>query len=365
MKILLFIIVISYGNLFANIIPTGYTIETIGIRGINNTTYITSSGVSSGNPASLINHEKISIGITGQHESSMEYDLYSTGYSSLRNKRVQSIGIIIPKNDWKFGLGFNHNYNIVFDFGEVEVSNIDGETFTDNLIYNIQIKKYSIIVSKEWIVNKKNKISFGWRFNAYYYDSIVGPKTHPPNRGSDSSIGYAFGIQIITIGGFESGLLFESDTKFKYVSSNSISQVNGDGNYQSPEPTVEWTPNKYAIGLRYRLNSMISYNLEIGLTVLDESYSPKQNFLDLSGDIVFAPFEKFIFSLGILNIQSSIDRDGISEHYDGKYSAVYFIGGLQFNFYGTELTYNYCNSKKFSGDWRQQYINKLSLTYTF
>jgi len=159
-------------------LPQGYVLESLNGYGFSHGVISTISNISSGNPASLSDFQRLSLGVSGQYDTKINTAwIAGIGYQRVENKRPQSAGFVLPHKNFRLGFGISQKYSTALDFGEVEITTVEepegtGETF--NVTHNTFVQSKSALIAyslQNVFSNEKISVAVQYNINTMCYEA--------------------------------------------------------------------------------------------------------------------------------------------------------------------------------------------------
>ena len=202
-------------------LPQGFILESLTSYGMLNTTISSPDNIANSNSASLAQYQKISVGISKQFDSSIDNAwIADIGHKRISTIRPQSIGVVIPFRNFRFGFGMSESYSTSLQIGDIQETTEqfpDGTGSVFKPTHKTRVNKKSAIgaYSKQAVLRKKDQISIGgqYNFNSMNHDAALssssndGPTVDVKTNSSSWSAGvrysmYEVGVEQIHFGVF-------------------------------------------------------------------------------------------------------------------------------------------------------------------
>jgi hypothetical protein len=150
--------------------PAGYTLGLLNEHGtsgistnVSNITFI--------NPAAINQFDVFSFGFSYQFNSKIDEAWYADiGISRVNNFTPQSVGIVAPYNNMRFGIGMGQIYNAALEIGEIAVTTTvnpggTGETYTP--VFETTVQNYSFLFAYNFknLFSTNHELTTGIKLN--------------------------------------------------------------------------------------------------------------------------------------------------------------------------------------------------------
>lgn len=346
-------------------LPQGFTLESLCGFGYSNTTKLSISNISSGNPASLWDFQKLSLGFSMQFDSEIKDAwIAQTGHKRSNNNLPQSFGASLPVWKFKIGYGFNQKYNSEMISEKIELSTVTHPDGTGE--YFIPTRKTYVttnsIIASFALQNDQTVLLFGAEYSQnkldFYqkvFNSII---SH--NDYSDS---WSIGFRYDNPSKYQIGFFFEKGVAFKKLNQVSYS-IDQDSLYEFLGDihenffVVGYLPDEIHFGTTYKISheiQLVGNFTYIYWNHVSDSYKDE---IDYSSSIVHRLNSRATISAGFHYIDGS-HNEGNGFYDVEMLKAIYVTSGLILNFRTIEIEVSLADSHLFSGDWRKQTIGKF------
>jgi len=388
-KIFLFILVVSVISIYPqrssmdyNTItaPAGYTLGLLnesGTSGISNNV----SNITFINPAAINEFNSYSFGFSYQVQSKIDEGwVLDIGISRSNNFIPQSVGVVIPLNSMRFGIGMGQIYNASLDIGEILVTTIinpdgTGESFTP--IIETTVQNYSLLFSYsfEKLFAANSDLTMGLKLNLNRLNQ--NESFYPFYDFSESvykeswAVGAIYKIKYDENKSLRFGLAFESEILF-----NKAIEIN----VESPDTTgiigVNRPPNFYIISRNFNLTGKVPARLmfDTDFTIFQQLKvlgnitnifwsgisDEYQNQLEFSGSVVYSFSNTISSSIGAFytNRKLKDDKDDFFG-YQNKLYALFLTAGLNVKYSFLAVGLAIADSHLASSNTRKQTIVKI------
>ncbi len=348
-------------------LPQGFVLESLGGYGFSNNTEISISTLSSGNPASLSDLNKLSIGMSLQKDTEIkEAWIINIGHKRFQNKLPQSFGVILPLGNFRCGYSFSQKFNSALlyepmDITAVAYPNGTGEYF--------QIKDRSFVTAQSLLYSYTMNLgdhyfSFGAKYSLnklYVYKEIY----HARYNHYDRIFNWTSGFRYEKLNHLKLGLFFEDGLQFSKMSTLVVDSTSRPNEYYHPSQfvVVGNLPSKINFGFSYSLWKLLFVGNAryVFWNNISDNYNDQTEF-SLSVICHINTFAKI--SGGFHTTNRTYNNRSIFINTDDL-SAVYITGGLVINWKRYELEFSIADSHLFSDDWRKQTIGKLGIGLEF
>jgi hypothetical protein len=369
--LLLFAVSLSAQSLSTKVfginIPQGFVLESISSKGFQSSGINHPANMNSMNPAALYAFESLSAGFSYQ----WDYYKMPNWYANIEHRRIhnvypQSVGLVMPFNNVRLGLGFSQRYNSEVDYGMIIGTMVDPdvpdgyiETGVINPIKNVRVFSYAgnLSYAIKPFASRKNTISVGFQgnYNTLYINHTMysDDKTiYQKTENSTDNIGWKAGILYDRAGRIQIGLFYEKNSFFddEYIIDELVGEIH------------EKVPDKMIFGLTCSLNQNISLSTEIAkvyrsnkedLYFLSDSYDIS---FGISGDVG----ERITCSLGFLSMPYL--HENIQDT-DLRLYGQYLLGGINLRFDHFDVDCTIVTNTMQAGEWRKQITGKMILGY--
>jgi hypothetical protein len=326
------------------------------------------------NPASLSNFNNYSFGLSYQLSSEIEEGWIADIGSNRKNDWMpQSAGGLYKINDLSIGIGFGQKYNGGLFSEPIPITTVEdpggtGEYFTFEIQSRVQSYSLSASYAFTEMFSESSTIEIGLRYSynhLEHYDRVW----HTSVTETDNVGSYAFGIlysnQIFDSNRIKVGFSYEIEPDFKKVYEYNSFLINNDPNNGniirlSEEYTlVGSVPDKFNLDVSADLSESFRLNAMITGVLWEADNDQVKNQLEFSASGIYRINEMFAPSFGFYYTDKNFDEDffDINE----KMDALFFIGGLRFNYDIFSADLAIADSHLFSGDFRKQTICKLAV----
>jgi len=346
-------------------LPQGYVLESISGYGYSNATKLSISNIASGNPASLLDIQKLSLGFSIQLDSDIkEAWLAQIGHKRIDNDLPQSFGIIIPIWKFKIGYGFNQKYNTELIWEKMELTTVSQPEGTGE--YFIPIRKTYVttnsIIASYALYHDKTVLSIGAQYsrNKLYHIQQIWHSNLNHNDKKDS---WLIGFRYDKPTKYQIGLFFEKGLAFKKLSqiNNSIEQdtlFELIANISDQFYIVGNLPDKIHLGNTYNISQEIQFVGNSTYIFWNQISDNSKDQIEFSGSIIYRLNSTATLSAGFHHTNRRYNEDSLFNS-ETSLKAIYLIGGLILNFRIVDIELIIADSHMLSGDLRKQTIGKL------
>jgi hypothetical protein len=365
--LLLFAVSLSAQSLSTKVfglnIPQGFVLESISSKGFQSSGINHPANMNSMNPAALYAFESLSAGF------SYQWDYYkmpnwwaNIEHGRIHNAYPQSVGLVMPFNNVRFGLGFSQRYNSQLDYAKMEIITTDHPEGTGEFIQwikNVRVFSYAgnLSYAIKPFASRKNTISVGFQgnYNTLYINHTMyldDETILSEEENRTDNISWKAGILYDRAGRIQIGLFYEKNSFFddEYIIDELVGEIR------------EKIPDKMILGLTCSLNQNISLSTEIAkvyrsnkddLYFLSDSYDIS---FGISGDVG----ERITCSLGFLSTPY-LYKNNTELNYN--YYGQYLLGGINLRFDHFDVDCTIVTSTMQAGEWRKQITGKMILGY--
>jgi hypothetical protein len=365
--LLLFAVSLSAQSLSTKVfglnIPQGFVLESISSKGFQSSGINHPANMNSMNPAALYAFESLSAGF------SYQWDYYkmpnwwaNIEHGRIHNAYPQSVGLVMPFNNVRFGLGFSQRYNSQLDYAKMEIITTDHPEGTGEFIQwikNVRVFSYAgnLSYAIKPFASRKNTISVGFQgnYNTLYINHTMyldDETILSEEENRTDNISWKAGILYDRAGRIQIGLFYEKNSFFddEYIIDELVGEIR------------EKIPDKMILGLTCSLNQNISLSTEIAkvyrsnkedLYFLSDSYDIS---FGISGDVG----ERITCSLGFLSMPYL--HENIQDT-DLRLYGQYLLGGINLRFDHFDVDCTIVTNTMQAGEWRKQITGKMILGY--
>ncbi|MDP3147505.1 MAG: hypothetical protein Q8N83_00110 [Ignavibacteria bacterium] len=365
----------------------GLVLENLSSLGFVQNSNYAIENISSSNPASLINFDSASVGISYQSVS-----MQNPGWlGDIMHKRAypllpQSIGAVYPLDNLRIGIGISQRYNSLLDFGEIPVTTIEnpygtGETFTatdETLVIGFSnLYSYSF----PSLFYKNDLLSLGLQFNLDRMDYLAKIWDAEGKAGgfkTSFSVGFLYKFEKrLHPGLFEIGFFFEKGSSFKeeLKENNTRNLVLADldtnnahrqNNYYPVTKLFDIivkTPDKLNYGFIYSPESLLHFSLNSRTVFWNKVRSGWKNCSEFSCSVIFDYSKTARFSFGLFSSNPQIEDNRFnSQEINENMKAIYTTVGVHIERNNFEYDFVLADSHNYSGAWRKHTILKGAIS---
>ena len=360
-------------------LPQGFILESLTSYGMVNTTISNADNIANSNPASLAQFQKISLGISKQFDSSIDNAwIADIGHKRISTIRPQSIGVVIPFRNFRFGFGMSESYSTSLQIGDIQKTTEqfpDGTGSVFKPTHKTRVNKKSAIgaYSKQAVLRKKDQISIGgqYNFNSMNHDAALssssndGPTFDLKTNSSSWSAGVKYSMYEVGVEQIHFGVFFEKSVKFSEAATinDSLSaDPRGIPVVFAPQEFVGKLPAKLNFGLQINPSNKVLFFANVSKIFwgsIDESY---QDQLDLAVSFVYYPGKTISTSVGVYKTDRKYTGDITTFFNVNKFDALFFTGGLTLQSRHFIFDIALADSRLFSSGPRKQTIIKVGLS---
>jgi hypothetical protein len=364
-------------------IPPGYQITSLNGFGFENNNLTTISNITNSNPSLITEMEAFSFGISKQFSSDIK-DAYiaDIGYKHIENWLPQSAGIVIPVEDFRFGLGVSQIYNAQLDIGTIPITTTEqpngtGEYLT--VIHKTNLFTSSLLVAYPFnkVFTDNDRLSIGGQFNFHFihhenYLYKAGYESDFQDINWNAGINYRFSSSLPLI---QLGLFFEKGFEFR-------NSIEFNENNLDPDPVIDslqrppayikvqsrfyitgFVPDRLTIGLLYQPNEKLILSGNIADVFWNTYQDNVHNQVELSSNAIYTWNELITTSAGIYLTNKDYFGE-IDRYFDmDNYAAAYLSLGTILNFRNISIEATLADSHLFSDEWRKQTLFKVALDF--
>ncbi|MBT3635251.1 MAG: hypothetical protein HOF29_13060 [Candidatus Marinimicrobia bacterium] len=353
----------------------GYVMDNLSSMGYSHNIMTHPAFISSSNPASVIAQSGISIGLSYQFESEVDPAMGPF----LRHKRnqiklPQSFGLIFPLKKLSIGLSFNQEYNSI-QRAELELITIENPTGSGEYVEfrnSENINSYTLSISSSFpgIITESDMISCGLQLDLKtleYSSTIFGTSSQLSTYGYGWKLGLKYEIKHDR----GIGIYFENNPRIKdnitydglELNPIEIDSIEVHGYPISPPSHLEGKmPDRLTIGFFSKLTPKSSLTFDFTNVYWSQLSSNNNDYIDVSGTLLFQPINFLSFSVGILSTGRAYKTDYLD--LNSKLHGVYLFTGLGIDVQSFNIGLSYAFSSFDSGDYRDQKIGKIQIGYT-
>ncbi|MBD3225628.1 MAG: hypothetical protein GF313_12945 [Caldithrix sp.] len=361
-------------------LPQGDVIRSMNGAGFNNSLYNHITNISSSNPASLNDFNKMSAGLSFHFETSLKPAWLGLGNHERDQKYVpQSFGFVLPFKRWAVGFGFSQRYNSILDFGKVAITTFNNPDSTEEYFTasksNI-VHSYSGLLSYAIhnVITKDDKISAGLQ---YTYNSlrVEEQNYHTSLQATTNAMSWTAGLRYDLSNTVKLGLFYQSGPSFKdkvtYKGDDSIFAVdssNTPNNAYIIGPFTDFTyalddkmADKWHLGLVYQFNASTKITLEITQVYRNQLARNAKNHIDISGGLIKHITDQLSYSISFLSTRPQYNKE--TDRYFNTSENLYsffLAGGLNIRLTFGDIDLAYATNTFSAGDWRKQHLGKVA-----
>jgi hypothetical protein len=325
--------------------------------------------IGSSNPASLHDFSNKSAGLSYHYDSKIdEAWIAEFGRSRIFNFIPQSIGMVIPKNNFRFGIAINQAYNNEIDYGKLEGTMIwnNDRGYIDTGV--LEPKRREVVFKNSFIasyglnnlVKENDKLIFGLQLN-YNYLKFEQNFSNIDKLSKN-----------VDTFNFAPGLIYEFDNTYQlnsqigmYYESKIIFNKKYN-NYGSPYRLFGEIPDIIHLGFSIKSKS-ITYAGNISYLFwenLDKNYMNVKNQIDLSASVRYMLDENLEISFGFYSTDRKYEEN-YGQYDFSNLNATFLIISANYKIDKISFDFTIADSHLISDEWRQQTILKLGTGYTF
>jgi hypothetical protein len=365
-------------------LPPGYQITALNGFGFENNNLTTISNITNSNPSLITGIKPFSFGISKQFNSDIK-DAYiaDIGYKYIENLLPQSAGIVIPLEDFRFGLGVSQIFNAQLDLGTIPITTTeqpDGTGEYLNYVHKTTLFTSSLLAAYPFqkVFTDNDQLSIGGQFNLHFinhknYLNQTGHESDFQDVSWNAGINYKFSSSYpLTQLGlfFEKGFRFQNSVTFKennvYPDPVIDSLRRPPTYYQIPNnyKITGFIPDKLTIGLLYQPNEQLILSGNIANIFWNTYQESVHDQIELSSNAVYKWNDLITTSAGIY----LTNKDYFGEtpiYFDmDNYNAAFLSLGTILNLGNINIETTVADSHLFSNEWRKQTLFKLALDYS-
>jgi len=358
----------------------GYVIESINGRGFSQCTGNHISNISSSNPASISDYKRPSFGISYQRESVVNPAIWNDIKHQRNQKNIpQSIGFLLPINQYVLGFGFSQRYDSKHTFGPFEIFTFDDPDGTGEYLSiskEESVNSYSGMVSYSFenFLKDNNTMNLGiqvhyntLRINSHGFSSGMKVKA--------SNFGWTAGARYNLSDKTQIGAYYERIPKFKN------GEVEFDGITLTPLENPEDStmafiyedvsisgeiPDRFHVGISNRIFKSTIITLDLTNVYWKQLSSTSKNFVDVSGGIIQKIGDQLSLSLSFLSTGRHFNNENyFQSELNKNLKGFFLLGGVNLKIHSLDIDLAYAASAFNTGDWRKQKLGKISLGYAF
>jgi|GEM_PF-2358703 len=365
--LLLFAISLSAQSLSTKVfginIPQGFVLESISSKGFQSSGINHPVNINSMNPAALNAFESLSAGLSYQ----WDYYKMPNWWANIEHRRIhnvypQSVGLVMPFNNVRLGLGFSQRYNSQLDCAKMEIFTIDHPEGTGEFIHPIRyVRVFSYAGNLSYAIkpfaSRKNTISMGLQgnYNTLYINDTMyldDETIYQEIENSTDNISWKAGILYDRAGRIQIGLFYEKNSFFddEYIIDELVGEVR------------EKIPDKMILGLTCSLNQNITLSTEIAKVYRSNvnDFNSLSDSYDISFGISWDIGERITCSLGFLSTPH-LYKNYIEFNYN--YYGQYLLGGINLRFDHFDIDCAFMTNTMQAGEWRKQKTAKIIMGY--
>ena len=358
--------------------PVGYTLGLLNERGtsgicnnVSNITFI--------NPAAINEFNSYSFGFSYQVQSKIDEGwILDIGISRINNFIPQSVGVIIPLNNMRFGIGMGQIYNSSLEIGEIAVTTVinpdgTGETFTP--IFETTVQNYSLLFSYsfEKLFTTNGDLTMGLKINLNRlneYESIFTLDVSESIYKESWAVGSIYKIKFsenksIRIGlAFESEILFSKSIELGTPDTTNIGGLNRPPGFYNIATANFIMTGKVPSKLLFDTDITLSTQLKVLGNLTNIFWSGisdvHQNQLEFSGSIVYLFNNNISSSIGAY-YTNRIRTDNVNAIWgvEDKLDALFLTAGLNVKYNFLDVGLAIADSHLASSSFRKQTILKM------
>ena len=354
-------------------LPQGFVLDALSGYGYNKSTKSSISNILAGNPANNQDFDNITIGFSYQFDSKIgEAWIVDFGHSRTRLSLPQSAAVIVPYNNFRFGIGMNQLYNSELDYGTIYAARLNPDSAQGYIDIVIHPKKEVIIfrnsISASYCFSEHgsplNSLCLGIQFNSNYLsykfnlgylagsDPII-PGTSEVNKdffANNFNVGFRYGIKPSAGSAVVAGVYYESAVDYD------IADVADGIRY------IGHIPAKSNFGIMFEPNINFNFSGDLSYIFWEDIDTDHQNRLEFAFNSCFRLSYNLSVSTGIFHTDR-VYRNVDSDFDFNRFEANYLIGGITFrnDWFSFELAI--ADSRLVSDEWREQYIIKSGLGF--
>ncbi len=387
--ILLFLFTSFTTNIYSQIanehqvafLPQGFALQTLSSLGTSNIINDISN-ISSINPASINEFNKISCGISYLFQSKID-EAYIAGiaHNRIQNFTPQSFGILFPFNELKIGIGMRQRYNSELDLGQIQITTMErpdgtGEYFLP--IYRTNVHSYSFILSYLFdnFLSQGNEFSLGFKLDynrLHEYEEIWRMSNDIVANSFGWSAGFIYKIGKEDKKALKLGLSYESSVEFSKYFTYGNSQLNLvplDSNNRNTTYYAIINPNYLLKGnipgeLKFDFNinpvSTLNFCTSVNYIFWNSITDNFNNQFEFAENIIFSPNKRISASAGIYTTGRKFKQDyfGINN----ELHAFFLSAGIKFNFNYFDVNLALADSHLLSGEAYKQTIAAFGIGF--
>jgi hypothetical protein len=351
------------------LLPQGYVINS-GL-GFVNYTNSTVTAISTTNPASMEDFNKISGGISFLFTTQIDPALGNI--EGIEHSRVnpllpQAFGLVLPYLNFQFGLGFNQKYSGSVDVGPIPVTTANepggtGETY--NAVFDRYVYSGSAMFSYLLpnFINDDHHFSMGLQIDVNFlrdYENLgrISAEATDQSVTWKGGVRYSF-LDLLQLGAaFEKGANFEG--KLEYKGDELLIPDSGFVSRQIENIVTAKLPDRLLMGLAFKIGDNIRLANDFTYIYWEKLYSEEQNQLDISGNLYFLPSQGLSLSAGFYSTRrESIFPDSPDEN------AFFISAGALIKVKSAAIEIMLADSHLFSSDTRKQTLARLGVDFSF
>lgn len=346
--------------------PQGHVIESLANNGGKSTNSIFSE-IGTSNPASLHYFSKNTAGLSYQYDTKInEAWLSEFGRSRIFNFIPQSVGLVIPEGNSRFGVAMNQEYNNEIDYGKLDAIMVwaNPQGYLDieerNPKRRESILKTSIIASHALndFINRNDRLIFGLQANFSFmkYELIISES----DKFSKSSNTFNFAPGIIYE--FAGNSFSKSRIGLYYESKADLSKTFHTDS--SPYELIGILPHNLHLGVYHPCGEYWSYAANISYLFWNDINENFKDQTELSAKAVYRISKNLKIDFGFFSTDKKY-KEYNSLFNLNNLEAIYLILSTNYSLDNFEIAISVADSHLMSDDWRKQTIFKLGTGYTF
>lgn len=354
-------------NTPVSLLPQGFVINS-GL-GFINYTNSTVTGISATNPALMGDFNKITLGMSFLFAAKIDTVAAGIGvkHSRVNPLLPQTFGLVLPRGNFRFGLGFNQKYSSSLDFGPIPVTT-PGEPGGTGETIDAMEDKYvysgSGMVSYRLpnFINNDHHLSLGMQVDVNFL-RVLGSVGSTSVEATDQSITWKAGarysfLDLLQLGAaFEKGANFEG--KVEYKGDGFLVQDSGFVSRSIESTVTAKLPDRLLMGLAFKIGDKIRLANDFTYVYWEKIYNDTQNQLDISGNVYFLPSQGLSLSAGFYSTR----RESYTPDFPDN-NALFISAAALVKVKGAAIEMMLADSHLFSSDIRKQTLARLGLGFS-
>ncbi|QQS35047.1 MAG: hypothetical protein IPM56_12375 [Ignavibacteriales bacterium] len=339
------------------------------------------SNLSSMNPASIVQFNNYSLGLSYQFSTNIKDGYYADiDVSRIHNITPQSFGSVLKFDEITLGLSFGQGYNMSLDFGLIPITTEEnpygtGELFSPTMETAMQDFSITSAYSFGNIFSNDN-LNVGLRFSLgrfYDYTKLYRYEFDAEDYSPALSAGIFYTLLIDENHSINLGLMYQSKIEFDgKVESNSPSKVfdpdpRGDSSIYVIDvvPFISaHFPDQINSDLSIDITSKLKLLTSLSLILWKSQPSLWDNQLIYSTSAVLKFNEVTSASIGFSSSDLTIREENYFYNRENFFNVFFITAGLKLSTNNFNIDIALADSHLMSGKFREQTIGKIALGLT-